>query len=85
MNERIKQLAVQAWQFANDNSRDGDENHGWLYRDKFAELILLDLINTINDIRTANACVFTTFDKSITDCVKVEIIKLIETTYGIKE
>ena len=40
MNERIKLLAAEAWQYANNNSRDGDETHGWLYRDKFAELIM---------------------------------------------
>jgi hypothetical protein len=40
MNERIKELANEAWQYANNNSRDGDETHGWLYRDKFAELIV---------------------------------------------
>ena len=40
MNERIKLLAAEAWQYANNNSRDGDETHGWLYRDKFAELIV---------------------------------------------
>ncbi len=40
MNERIKELALQAWRYADDNSRDGDGTHGWLYRDKFAELIV---------------------------------------------
>jgi len=40
MNERIKELANEAWQYANNNSRDGDDTHGWLYRDKFAELII---------------------------------------------
>jgi hypothetical protein len=40
MNARIRELAEQAWQYANDNSRDGDNTHGWLYRDKFAELIV---------------------------------------------
>jgi len=40
MNERLKELANQAWRHADDNSRDGDGTHGWLYRDKFAELIV---------------------------------------------
>ena len=40
MNERIKELANEAWQYANNKSRDGDDTHGWLYRDKFAELIV---------------------------------------------
>jgi hypothetical protein len=40
MNERIKELSAQAWQYADNNSRDGDGTHGWLYRDKFAELLI---------------------------------------------
>ena len=85
MNERIKELRKQAWDYVVSCDEHLSKSATNLFEGKFAELILLDLINTINDIRTANACVFTTFDKSITDCVKVEIIKLIETTYGIKE
>jgi len=45
MNERIKELADQAWQYADNNSRDGDRTHGWLYRDKFAELIVQECMN----------------------------------------
>ena len=43
MNERIRELAAQAWRYADDNSRDGDGTHGWLYRDKFAELIVEEM------------------------------------------
>jgi hypothetical protein len=49
MNERIKQLADEAWQYANDNSRDGDDTHGWLYRDKFAELIVQECVAICED------------------------------------
>jgi len=49
MNERIKQLANEAWQYANDNSRDGDDTHGWLYRDKFAELIVQECVAICED------------------------------------
>ena len=42
MNERIKELADQAWHYADLNSSDGDGRHGHLYRDKFAELIIRD-------------------------------------------
>lgn len=47
MNERIKELAAQAWQYADDNSRDGDNTFGWLYRDKFTELIVQECINIL--------------------------------------
>lgn len=40
MNERIKELAAVAWEYADLHSRDGDGIHGHLYRDKFAELIV---------------------------------------------
>jgi len=47
MNERIRELARQAWRYADDNSRDGDETHGWLYRDKFAELIVKETMQVV--------------------------------------
>ena len=47
MNERIKELASHAWEYADSNSQDGDGRHGWLYRDKFAELIVEDTINIL--------------------------------------
>jgi hypothetical protein len=40
MNERVEELALQAWNYADANSKDGDGRHGHLYRDKFAELIV---------------------------------------------
>ena len=46
MNERIKKLADEAWQYADNNSR--DNTHGWLYRDKFAELIVRECISTLD-------------------------------------
>ena len=83
MNDRIKQLALQA-------SKDNIDGYpvtlefSTRFSERFAELMLLDLISGINGIQTANKCVYTTFDKSIADCVKTEIIKLIETTYNVK-
>ena len=49
MNERIRELAQQAWRYADDNSRDGDGTHGWLYRDKFAELIVRECMTVTKD------------------------------------
>jgi hypothetical protein len=51
MNERIKELAAEAWQYANNNSRDGDDTHGWLYRDKFAELIVKESIAMCDELK----------------------------------
>jgi hypothetical protein len=87
MNERIKELARKAG-ISILYEYDGYDGHAGVANfddiEKFAELMMVDLINRINDIQTANKCVYTTFDKSIADCVKNEIIKLIETTYNVK-
>ena len=44
MNEQIKELSKQAWEYAERNTQDGDGRHGGLYRDKFAELIVRECI-----------------------------------------
>jgi len=80
MNERIKELVKQATSY----TWNGDGVTEDLDEEEFVQLLFLDLIKGINNIQTANKCVYTTFDKSIADCVKTEIIKLIETTYNVK-
>lgn len=40
MNNRIEELAQQAWRHAALYSSDGDGTFGHLFRDKFAELIV---------------------------------------------
>lgn len=40
MNKRIQKLADEAWQYADANSTEGDNRHGQLYTEKFAELIV---------------------------------------------
>ena len=40
MNELIEEFSTEAWQYADLHSSNGDNKHGNLYRDKFAELIL---------------------------------------------
>ena len=49
MNERIRELALQAWYYADDNSRDPIGSHGGLYRDKFAELIVRECMKETMD------------------------------------
>lgn len=44
MNERIKELANQAWEYANSYSQEGDGKHGELYTAKFSELIIKECI-----------------------------------------
>jgi hypothetical protein len=56
MNERIKELADQAWQYADKYSHDGDGRHGHLYRNKFAELIVQECCSIVlnTEIETNN-------------------------------
>ena len=42
MNNRIEELKRQAYQYADRNSQDGDNNFGNRQLDKFAELIVLE-------------------------------------------
>ena len=47
MNNRIEELASKAWQYADLNSSDGDGRHGHLYRDKFAKLIVTEVLGEV--------------------------------------
>lgn len=49
MNTRIEELAQTAWRHADLYSRDGDGTHGHLFRDKFAELIVQDIVSGLRD------------------------------------
>jgi len=86
MNERVKQLTGQVL--------DEIVPDTWValgydkikeIQNRTAELLITDLMQHIKDPTTYNRCVRTTFDLSIAECVKVEIFKMIEEIYGIKE
>ncbi len=51
MSERIEELSKQAWEYADKYSRDGDGKHGGLYKYKFAELLIAEVIGVINQQR----------------------------------
>ena len=44
MNTKVKELAEQAWEYASQNSKH-DPDHRYLYRDKFAELMIAETIS----------------------------------------
>jgi hypothetical protein len=67
MNERIKQLEPQCWEH---NEFGLNFNY-----EKFAELILADVIAIIEDPKSYNRCVLTNFDASQALCVAVELVK----------
>ena len=86
MNERIKELMDQAVTFRLDPDSNAYEAQVCPEElEYFAEIILEDIMRALKDVRVGNRCTFTTYDKATVDCAKGEIIKMIETTYNVKE
>ena len=84
MNKRIDDLLYQAgltasgcWDELGTYEQEAIE--------RFAKLLIIDLMQHIKDPTTYNRCVITTFDSSLAECVKVEIFKMIEKIYEVKE
>lgn len=72
MSDRIKELEKQCW--------DHQTNH--LNTDSFAESIIKDIVNIMNDQKTYNRCTYTTHDLDKAHCVVQEIIKCINENFG---
>ena len=73
MKERIKELAIECY---NPYSNFDHE--------KFAELIIKDIVNIMNDQKTYNKCIYTTFDLDKARCVVKEVIKCVNEQFGTK-
>jgi hypothetical protein len=74
MNERIKELATES-----------QPPYGNFDHQKFAELIIKDIVNVMSDQKTYNRCVYTTHDLDKAICVTQEIIKIINEHFGTKQ
>ena len=74
MNERIKELATES-----------QPQYGNFDHQKFAELIIKDIVNVMSDQKTYNRCVYTTHDLDKAICVTQEIIKIINEHFGTKQ
>ena len=73
MNERIKELAVECYNpYTNFD------------HEKFAELIIKDIFNVMNDKKTYNRCTYTTHDLDKARCVVHEVIKCVNEHFGTK-
>jgi hypothetical protein len=73
MNERIKELAVECYNpYTNFD------------HEKFAELIIKDIFNVMNDQKTYNRCTYTTHDLDKAKCVVQEVIKCVNEHFGTK-
>lgn len=73
MTERIKELAIECY---NPYSNFDYE--------KFAELIIKDIFNVMNDKKTYNRCTYTNHDLDKAQCVVQEVIKCINENFGTK-
>jgi hypothetical protein len=73
MKERIKELAVES-----------QPPYGNFDHTKFAELIIKDIFNVMNDQKTYNRCTYTTHDLDKAKCVVQEVIKCVNEHFGTK-
>jgi hypothetical protein len=70
MNERIKQLAIES------HNPYSNFDH-----EKFAELIIKDVFNIMNDQKNYNRCTYTSHDLDKAKCVVQELIKCINENF----
>jgi hypothetical protein len=78
MNNRLKELyrsCRSKESLASQDEFNSDNVLLGLEVEKFAELILADVIAIINNPQTYNKCVFTSFDESKSKCITIELVK----------
>ena len=87
MNERIQELAEQAKKYSIERLDETGELHKYydVYFEKFAELVISDVLDILADSKNFNKCVYTTFDSSQGQCVVTELAKKIKEHFGNKQ
>ena len=88
MNERIKELVRQAGLTQAKDFKSGDEVKNFVFGnglEKFAELIISDVLDILADSKNFNKCVYTTFDSSQGQCITIELAKKIKEHFGNKQ
>ena len=73
MNGRIRELAVQARIQMVSEPR----------LQEFSELIVRDILQTIDNAVNYNKCVYTTYDKTVADCTASTLREKIKSNFGI--
>jgi hypothetical protein len=81
MNERIGQLAEQA-ALLGPSSRIGNTHEA---TEKFAELIIKDIINVLETENTIRHIAYTTYDSSMVEATVEKSINAITEHYGMKQ
>ena len=88
MNERIKELADEAVTrvaLRCEGSMESDKHGEWIRYDdlgKFAELIVQEVINIIQDQKSYNRWIYTTFDLDQAKGVVIDVVKSIKQRLG---
>jgi hypothetical protein len=87
VNERIRELADQAQKYSIERLDETGELHKYydVYFEKFAELVISDVLDILADSKNFNKCVYTTFDSSQGQCVTTELAKKIKEHFGNKQ
>jgi hypothetical protein len=88
VNERIKELVRQAGLTQAKDFKSGDEVKNFVFGnglEKFAELIISDVLDILADSKNFNKCVYTTFDSSQGQCITIELAKKIKEHFGNKQ
>jgi hypothetical protein len=87
VNERIQELAEQAKKYSIERLDETGELHKYydVYFEKFAELVISDVLDILADSKNFNKCVYTTFDSSQGQCVVTELAKKIKEHFGNKQ
>jgi protein gp37 len=85
MTERVRELERQAEKFVMSIPVSLDINeYTSVFNEKFAELIIKDIFNVMNDQKTYNRCTYTTHDLDKAKCVVQEVIKCVNEHFGTK-
>jgi protein gp37 len=85
MTERVRELERQAEKFVMSIPASLDINeYTSVFNAKFAELIIKDIFNVMNDQKTYNRCTYTTHDLDKAQCVVQEVIKCVNEHFGTK-
>lgn len=74
MKEKIKDLVIECY---NPYSNFDHE--------KFAMLVIKDVLDILADSKNFNKCVYTTFDSAQGNCVASELAKKIKEHFGVEE
>ena len=84
MNKIIKEIANKA-EFKIDENGFTRYANPEEFCQEFVKLLLEDLVIEIDNPRVGNRCTFTTYDSSVSRCLKLEIANFIKSRYTLED